>query len=202
MLSKLNIGFIGGGNLARALIGGLRKIGHPAEKIIVSNRGKEKLLQLNQDFQVKITESNVTAANQADIIVLAVKPSDIKKVTREVSAASHGKLIVSLAAAVSISSLQQWLSPFCAGIVRCMTNTPALIVKGATGLFARHEVTTEQREITATLLQAVGQIVWVKSEDELDSLMTLVSCGPAFFFHLMDAMQQAGPQLTSVIKES
>ncbi len=195
-MSTHTIAFIGGGNMARSLIGGLVADGYPADRIWVSDPVKEVLADLAANFGVRIAESNLAAAAQADTLVLAVKPQVIKPVAEELAPALRGRqvLVISIAAGVREPDLNRWLGGDLA-IVRAMPNTPALVQTGATGLYANARVSAQQRDLAESLLRAVGVTQWVAEEPLLDAVTALSGSGPAYFFLLIELIEQAGVKL-------
>jgi pyrroline-5-carboxylate reductase len=145
---------------------------------------------------VAVFDSNTAAVAGADIIVLAVKPQVMAEATDSIAAVvnTSGALVVSIAAGVTIASMQSRLGPQ-AAIVRCMPNTPALLGCGASGLFANSQTTREQRDFADHVLSAAGITCWVNTEQELDAITALSGSGPAYFFLFMEAMVDAGVQL-------
>ena len=195
-MQDVNISFIGGGNMATSLIGGLIADGFSAKHITVSEPSAEKRAQLAAQFGVQIVAENDKAVMNADVVVLATKPQVLGNVARGLHSTllERKPLIVSIAAGVRVQSLQEWLGSHCA-IVRCMPNTPALVRSGATGLFANAQVTDLQKNLAESLLRAVGVTVWLKQEADLDIVTALSGSGPAYFFYVMEAMQQAAIHL-------
>lgn len=191
-----NIAFIGGGNMASAILGGLIENGFAKNRIFVSDPSQEKLSELQQQFGVNTDTQNEAVIAQADVVVLAVKPQVMQQVLSPLKDALLNKkpLIISVAAGISLESLGQWTDPALA-IVRCMPNTPALVQKGASGLLANSNVSDEQKQLTDNILSAVGLSVWVSSEAELDAVTALSGSGPAYFFLFIEAMIQAGQDL-------
>ena len=187
-----HIGFIGGGNMASSLIGGLISNGYPSDKITVSDLDAEKLARLNAQFNINTEQDSEALANTVEIIVLAVKPQHIQSVAQQICPAVQKKrpLIVSIAAGIREASLENWLGGNLA-IVRCMPNTPALVKTGATGLHANNHVSNEQKNTTESVLRSVGITVWVETEQELDTVTALSGSGPAYFFLVMEALEQA-----------
>lgn len=187
-----HIGFIGGGNMASSLIGGLISNGYPSDKITVSDLDAEKLARLNAQFNINTEQDSEVLANAVEIIVLAVKPQHMQSVAQQISPAVQEKrpLIVSIAAGIREASLENWLGGNLA-IVRCMPNTPALVKTGATGLHANNHVSDEQKNTTESVLRSVGITVWVETEQELDTVTALSGSGPAYFFLVMEALEQA-----------
>ena len=186
------IAFIGGGNMARSLIGGLLRTGFSSENIVASEPNAELRAQLASDFSIPAHDSNTDAARDADVVVLAVKPQVMKNVCeglREIVRANE-TLIVSIAAGIRIGQLNAWLGGN-AAIVRCMPNTPALIGAGATGLCANARVTPAQRDLAQTILDATGASRWIDDEKYMDTVTALSGSGPAYFFLLAEALEEA-----------
>ena len=195
------IGFIGGGNMAASLIGGLINAGMSAADITVAEPDKTRRLALNRQFDVSTSEENNGALN-CDIIILAVKPQLLKNVCQQlVTGKTINALFISIAAGVKSADINRWLTQNQTNaqqaIVRCMPNTPALIQCGATGLFANEFVNKKQKQQAEKIMQAVGIVIWVKNEEQLNAVTAVSGSGPAYFFLLMEAIQQAGEQLGS-----
>ncbi|MEZ5570548.1 MAG: pyrroline-5-carboxylate reductase [Halioglobus sp.] len=190
------IAFVGAGNMASSIIGGLLESGHPAERISAADPFPASLERLRELAPVAVFDDNAAAVDGADIIILAVKPQVMAEATDSISAAvlANSSLVISIAAGVTIASMQTRLSPQ-AAIVRCMPNTPALLRCGASGLFANPQTTSEQRDFAEQVLSAVGITCWVDTEGELDAITALSGSGPAYFFLLMEAMMDAAEQL-------
>ena len=186
------IGFIGGGNMASSLIGGLINNNYPSHKITVSDLSDEKLNELSSRFTVNTEKNSAALAKTVDILVLAVKPQHMQAVAEQIAGAVQESqpLVVSIAAGIREASLEGWLGGSVA-IVRCMPNTPALVKTGATGLHANTHVDENQRNNTESLLRAVGITVWVDDEKELDTVTALSGSGPAYFFLVMEALEKA-----------
>jgi len=187
------IGFIGGGNMASSLIGGLVSNGYPADKITVADLDAEKLAYLSKTFGINNTQDSGAMAAKVDVLVLAVKPQHMQPVAEGVSSAIKQKepVVVSIAAGIRVDALERWLGGNLP-IVRCMPNTPALVKTGATGLYANVQVSEGQKDQVESLLRAVGVTVWVEEEDELDAVTALSGSGPAYFFMMMEALEEAG----------
>ncbi len=190
------IALIGAGNMGNSLISGLIHNGHPADKLWAADVSKEKLDQLQQTFSIHTTTHNVKAAEAADIIVFAVKPQLFANVAMELAnvVQKNKPLILSIAAGVRESSISGWLGDKTA-IVRAMPNTPALIGCGATSLFANAYVTDEQRRLAESILRSVGVAIWLLEEKWMDIVTALSGSGPAYFFLMMESLQQAAEQL-------
>ena len=190
------IAFIGGGNMAASLIGGLLANGYPANLITVSEPDAEKLDQLAGQYGINTSQDNNQAAGSADVVVLAVKPQIMQSVCRALSSAIQKKqpLIISIAAGIRGNDIDRWLGGNCA-LVRCMPNTPALLQAGATGLYANDRVSAEQKSVAENILSTAGITLWVNEEQLLDAVTAVSGSGPACFFLLMEAMQKAGENL-------
>ncbi|MGD2112618.1 MAG: pyrroline-5-carboxylate reductase [Gammaproteobacteria bacterium] len=195
-MTDTNLTFIGGGNMASSLIGGLIADGWNPATIQASDRDEQQLQRLASRFGIATTTDNRAAAARADIVVLAVKPQVIKGVVQELAAtiAQHRPLVISIAAGVREGALRNWLGAT-AAIVRTMPNTPAMVQSGATALFANPAVTEDQRNTAESILRAVGLALWVNDEDLLDAVTALSGSGPAYFFLFMEALQAAGCKL-------
>jgi pyrroline-5-carboxylate reductase len=190
------IGFIGGGNMASSLISGLIASGHPAEQLWVSDVNPDTLSHLAATLNVHTSTNNDDVINAVDVIVLAVKPQVLAEVAKNAASLVQQKksLIVSIAAGISQHSLSQWLGAEVA-IVRCMPNTPALVLTGATALHANSNVNSEQRDLAETILRAVGIALWVEDESDLDAVTAVSGSGPAYYFLLMEAMEKTALEL-------
>lgn len=193
-----NICFIGGGNMATSLIGGLIAQGHAANAISVSDPNEAQRALLSKQYGIETFAECGPAVEGADIVVLAVKPQVMKDVAIQVAGAAEASskqpLFVSIAAGINLFSLQSWLGQDQA-IVRCMPNTPSLIQLGATGLFANEKTTIVQKNLAETVLKAAGIVQWVQSEAEIDAVTAVSGSGPAYYFLLMEAMIDAGIEL-------
>ena len=195
MSTQPTLAFIGAGNMARAIMGGLIANGYAADNIWASDTQLDKMADLKQQG-LNITTDNNAAVAAADIVVLAVKPQVLKPVAEAMADAVQQKqpLIISVAAGIMCDSLEQWFGGNIA-LVRCMPNTPALVQQGASGLFANTRVTTEQRQQTETVMQATGIALWVDQEGQLDAVTAVSGSGPAYYFMVMEAMVAAGEKL-------
>ncbi|MFZ5724307.1 MAG: pyrroline-5-carboxylate reductase [Pseudomonadota bacterium] len=190
------IAFIGAGNMAGSLVGGMLARGFRAGQVTMTDISAERLRQLETQYGVAVTESNADAARDADVILLAVKPQQMAQVAAELAPALQGRqpLVVSIAAGITIAKLQGWLGAGTA-VVRCMPNTPALVQAGATGLYASPQVNAAQRALAQAMLDAVGIALWLDSEEQLDAVTAVSGSGPAYFFLVMEAMIAAGRAL-------
>ena len=190
------IAFIGGGNMATSLVGGLVESGHPPADVLVSEPEADKRRDLAGRFAVEVTADNREAVAASDVAVLAVKPQIMAEVVTGVAGAARerGPLVVSIAAGVTIARLLEWLD-YPAPIVRTMPNTPALLGCGATALFANEAVTGEQRDAAQTILESAGIALWVDDEGLLDAVTAVSGSGPAYYFLLMEHMIGTGERL-------
>jgi len=190
------IGFIGGGNMASSLISGLIASGHAPEQIWVSDINPDTLAALEKQLNVNTSANNDDIINAVDVVVLAVKPQTLSAVAQSIAGLIQQKksLVVSIAAGINQSSLSRWLGADTA-IVRCMPNTPALVLTGATALHANDKVTAEQRDLAENILRSVGIALWVEDEGELDAVTAVSGSGPAYYFLLMEAMEKAALEL-------
>jgi pyrroline-5-carboxylate reductase len=193
------IAFIGAGNMAASLIGGLRAQGVPAERIRASDPGAEQRAKVSAEHGIFICADNAEAVAGVDVIVLAVKPQVMKSVCQALAPhLTEGQLIVSIAAGIPCDSLERWLGEQAAAvpaIVRCMPNTPALLGQGVSGLYATARVSAEQRHQAEQLLSAVGVALWLDDEQQIDAVTAVSGSGPAYVFLLIEAMTAAGEQL-------
>ena len=187
------IAFIGGGNMATSLVGGLVESGHPPPDIVVSEPVAEKRRELEERFRVGVTADNREAAAASDVAVLAVKPQIMAEVVIGAAGAmrARGPLVVSIAAGVPIARILEWLD-YAAPVVRTMPNTPALLGCGATALYANEAVTAEQRDAAEAILRSAGSTLWVDDEELLDAVTAVSGSGPAYYFLLMEHMIRTG----------
>lgn len=190
------IAFIGAGNMASAIFGGMIEAGYPASHIIATARSRETLDALEQRYGVNTTHDNADAVSRADVVVLGVKPQMMHDVCQTLTPAVQAKkpLIVSVAAGITCKSLERWLGGDLA-IIRCMPNTPSLVGVGASGLFATPQVTDEQRALMDDMLTAVGIVEWVEEEGLLEAVTGVSGSGPAYFFLFIESLEAAGIEL-------
>jgi pyrroline-5-carboxylate reductase len=190
------IGFIGGGNMASSLLSGLIASGHPADQLWASDINADALSHLASTLNINTSVNNEDVLNAVDVVVLAVKPQVLADVAKSAAALVQQRktLIVSIAAGINQHSLSQWLGEEIA-IVRCMPNTPALVLTGATALHANSRVNSKQRNLAETILRSVGIALWVEQESELDAVTAVSGSGPAYYFLLMEAMEKTALEL-------
>ena len=187
-----NISFIGGGNMAQALIGGLIARGLPPTRITVSDP-VEQVRDLLKEKDVHVTEDNLAAIAQADIVVFAVKPQVLAQVLRPLYGQFDDKLVISIVAGAEIATISELLGT--ERVVRVMPNTPALVQTGAHGLYATEQVNNTDRVLASQVLAATGLTIWVNSEAQIDAVTAVSGSGPAYFFYLMESMIRAGKNL-------
>lgn len=195
-MTQETIAFIGGGNMAASLISGLVADGHDPRGLIVSDPDKEKLDALELRFGVRTTGDNAEAIRGADLAVLCVKPQLAAGVCKELAPAAGEKrpLVVSVMAGIREKSIQEWLGGDLP-LVRAMPNTPAMIQSGAIVLHATAETSVTQCNQAETILRAGGLTRWVEQEEQMDAVTALSGSGPAYFFLLMEILEQAGVDL-------
>ncbi|UCE75908.1 MAG: pyrroline-5-carboxylate reductase [Gammaproteobacteria bacterium] len=195
-MKKTQLAFIGAGNMARSLVGGLIADGWDAALISVSDPDEAQLAALRSRFPVHTETRNRELVESSEVVVLAVKPQVIREVARDLAEAVQTRrpLVISVAAGVRAADLQRWLGGNCA-LVRCMPNTPALVQSGATALFATETVSDSQKDVAESILRAVGLALWIESEDLMDAVTALSGSGPAYFLLVMEALQEAGEAL-------
>ena len=190
------IAFIGGGNMATSISGGLIKQGETKPELVhVSDPNAGQVAKLSDEFGIQGHTDNSAAVANADVVIMAVKPQVMKQVLEPIKAVltERQPMLISIAAGINLPSLRAWSG--CEAIVRCMPNTPSLLGLGATGLFASEQVTIDQRNLADALLRAVGISVWVQNEAEIDAVTAVSGSGPAYYFLLMEAMIAAGKKL-------
>lgn len=190
------LAFLGGGNMGRALIGGLLQQGTRPEHIAVGEAFEPARVALARDFGIPATADNASVVGDAAVVVLAVKPQDAGAVLAPLAPIFQRSrpVLVSVCAGLRVSALEAW----CGGnlsVVRSMPNRPALVGAGATGLFAGASVTAAHRAKAEAIMRAVGEVVWVSTEDSLDVVTALSGSGPAYFFLLAELMMQAAIEL-------
>ncbi len=195
-MKHATLAFIGGGNMARSLIGGLLNNGYDSEAIHVADPSTDTLQSLSAHYPVKTFTDNTAAIVNADVVILAVKPQQLQQVCRELADTwQQDTLLISIAAGIRLHDIGRWLGNESAAIVRAMPNTPSLVQAGATALCANPHVKEQQHELAESILRAVGLALWVKDEVQMDAVTALSGSGPAYFFLVIEAMQAAGMQL-------
>ena len=194
MKNTLKTGFIGGGNMASALIGGIAGKVTPGAHIHVVDLNPGTLENLASQFGVSTSTDMDARLAACDVLVLAVKPQQIREVVASLLPHLQKQLVLSVAAGIRTSDLSRWMQGY-GTIVRTMPNTPSLIGLGVTGLFAMDAVKEEQKRIAERIMQAVGMTLWVDEENLLDTVTAISGSGPAYVFYFIEALQEAGEAL-------
>lgn len=188
-MEQRSITFIGAGNMARAIIAGLVASGYAAEKITATAPSATRREPLARDYGIHTDADNLRAAEQADVIVLAVKPQLMENVCHALQGIHFaGKLVISIAAGISVTRLNEMLGTKL-NLVRVMPNTPSLIGKGMSGLYAPLTVSSDDKTFAENLMQAVGKVCWVEQESGINGIIAAAGSAPAYFFLFMEAMQ-------------
>jgi pyrroline-5-carboxylate reductase len=195
-MSNKQLAILGGGNMGRALIGGILRRGTRPEHITVGESSQAACDALAADFGVQTTTDNAAAVEPASVVVVAVKPQVAGSVLTPLqpSLQRTRPLVISVAAGIRVAALESWCGPG-VPVARAMPNRPALVGAGATGLFAPVNVGSAQREAAERVMQAVGEVVWVATEDDLDVVTALSGSGPAYFFLLAELLMQGATDL-------
>lgn len=194
--SPTNITFVGGGNMARAIIGGLLDNGYEASRIAVADPSDDALAAVRSMGVTRTASQAADIIVDIPLIVLAVKPQVMSTVVAGfANRLTAGQTVMSIAAGVSVASLAAMLGNPDVGIIRCMPNTPALVSCGASGLFSAPGVDAKQRQYAQSTMAAVGTTLWVSSEAQLDAVTAVSGSGPAYFFAFMEAMARHGERL-------
>ena len=190
------IAVIGAGNMGSSLIASLINSGHPSQQLWAADPSEEKLALLKKNFSVHVTSDNKHAISTADIVIFAIKPQLFSQVANALAATIKIRkpLVISIAAGVRIADIQHWIGSDIP-IVRAMPNMPAIIGCGATALFANALVTKKEHNQAESILRAAGVVVWLEKENLMDVVTALSGSGPAYFFLVMEAMQQAAVDL-------
>lgn len=190
-LAKQTLCFVGAGNMASAIIGGLIEQDMPAEQIIAAEPNEARLAELSERLGICTGTDNQAAVSEADILVLSVKPQILQQVCIELAPALRpDTLVISIAAGIELATLQGWLGDNTA-LVRVMPNTPAQVLQGASGLYANDLVSAEQKALAGAMFDAIGVAQWLDSEDQMHSVTALSGSGPAYIFLVIDAMEKA-----------
>jgi len=195
-MSDKHIGFIGGGNMAASLIGGLIADGWKANNIHVSDPDASRREHLGQLFSIQTHADNIPNVMACDVLLLAVKPQMMADVISPLadSIASQKPLIITIAAGIGLADLSRWCGGY-SNLIRSMPNTPALLQSGATALYADPSVNAENKDLAETIMRAVGLTLWLESEEQINAVTAVSGSGPAYFFYVMEAMEQAGVDL-------
>lgn len=183
----MNVAFLGGGNMANALIGGLVAKGIKPSTISVVEVSPAAREKLGAKYPIHVSTAPDSRVQRADTLVLAVKPQDMRSALASLGMSVQEKLIISIAAGIRFSALSRWLGGH-RRMVRCMPNTPALVGAGITGLYAPADVSAEDRKTAETILGAVGEVVWVKDEKLIDPVTAVSASGPAYVFWFIEQL--------------
>ncbi len=191
-MKDLNIGFIGAGNMAQAIIGGLLKTGTDAGQITIFDPNKSLTSQLSDHLGVAVAADSRQLFARCDVIVIAVKPQVMQAAMENLQGAvlNEAAFMISVAAGIPIKQMQRWIGA-AHPLVRVMPNTPALVGAGISGLFASDEVTQTQKQSAESILRAVGSVTWVEHEPLIDAVTAVSGSGPAYFFYFIEALEQA-----------
>ena len=190
----MKIAFLGGGNMARALIGGLAGKGYDPASISAIEVSAPARERLASEYKVHASAAPDARTSAADVLVLAVKPQDMKAALRSLTGKPGEKLVISIAAGVRVDALSRWLGGH-RKLVRCMPNTPSLIGAGIAALYALPEVNPGERQKAESILRAVGEVVWVHEERLLDPVTALSASGPAYVFWFIEQLAASGEKL-------
>jgi pyrroline-5-carboxylate reductase len=190
---QARLAFIGGGNMASAILGGLLKQGLPASNVCVVEPFADTAAKLQNEWGVTVLPSANAALADSDLVIWAVKPQVFKEAAAPVSQFTSKALHLSVAAGIRSDSIARWLGTD--RIVRSMPNTPALVGQGITGLFARAGVSAHDQQLIEQVLRSTGEWLWVKQEPDLDVVTALSGSGPAYVFYFLEAMTEAGVQM-------
>lgn len=195
-MSHIELTVLGAGNMGRALIGGLLRRGMRAEQIAVGESQEGARGRLARELGISAAADNLAATSKADLIVIAVKPQDVRSVLEPLAPRLQQRrpLVISIAAGIRVQTLQHWCGPE-VPVIRAMPNRPALVGAGATGIFAPAQVAESHRAMAGEIMQSVGEVVWVGTEDALDAVTALSGSGPAYYFLLAEALAKAGARL-------
>ena len=190
---KVRLAFIGGGNMASAILGGLIRQGLAPSQVIVIEPYAETAAKLQTEWGVEVHAAACDVLKEADLVVWAVKPQVFKEAALPVAAFTPKALHLSVAAGIRSDSIGRWLHTD--RVVRSMPNTPALVGQGITGLFARAGVSAQDKQLVEQVLKSTGEWLWVKQESDLDVVTALSGSGPAYVFYFLEAMTEAGVQM-------
>jgi pyrroline-5-carboxylate reductase len=193
-MPQLELTFIGGGNMATALAGGLAAKGFDTKRMKVVEPLPEARARLAASLGIACFERPAEAAPYGELVVLAVKPQQMREAARALAPHLRSELVLSIAAGIRLADLGRWLNGY-PRLARCMPNTPALIGAGIAGLYARSEAAPAQRAQVQAVLEAVGEVIWVDDERLLDPVTAVSASGPAYVFFFMEALERAAREL-------
>jgi pyrroline-5-carboxylate reductase len=189
----MKIAFIGGGNMAGALVGGLLRSGHPPAEITVVEVDPTRCAQLRRELAIAAITAPDESLRAADVIVLAVKPQQMREACMAARPHLRAPLVISVAAGTRAADIARWIG--LNAIVRTMPNTPALIGRGITGMAATGSVSAEQREVAESILRTAGDVLWFDDEAQLDAVTAVSGSGPAYVYYFIEALARAGTEL-------
>ncbi|MHB9119057.1 MAG: pyrroline-5-carboxylate reductase [Burkholderiales bacterium] len=190
----MKIAFIGGGNMAGAIIGGLIRQGFKPDGIRVAEISAENRDKLGRRHGIACHEDMAPCVAGSDVVVLAVKPQQLPSVAQELAPRLVDQLVISIAAGVRATDLSRWLGGY-PRIVRAMPNTPAMVQSGVSGLYALPGLDAALKNQAQTILDAVGKTVWLEREEQMDAITAVSGSGPAYVFYFLQAMQEAATEL-------
>ncbi|GJL71425.1 MAG: pyrroline-5-carboxylate reductase [Nitrosomonas sp.] len=190
----MNMTFVGGGNMASALIGGLLRRDYTALQIRVVEISVESRARIKTDFDIDAVADLAEGVADTDVVILAVKPQQLAELTQKLAPLLKNQLVISIAASIQATDISRWLGGY-QRVIRAMPNTPALVQAGVTGLYALPAVNAQEKEHAENILAAVGSVLWVEQEDMLHTVTAISGSGPAYVFYFIEAMQQAGMEL-------
>ncbi len=197
----MNITFIGGGNMASALIGGLLQQGYAAKQLHVIEINAESREKIKDAFGVSVLPDFASGAIDSDVILLAVKPQQLFELTQRLAPFLSDQLIISIAAGIRTLDIIRWLGGY-QRVVRAMPNTPSLVRSGVTGLYATPAISEQDKKNAESILTAVGSILWVEKEEMLHAVTAISGSGPAYIFYFIESMQQAGIELGLTVAQA
>ena len=189
-MENFKAAFIGSGNIASSIIGGLIANGVEPQQLVAADPDSAQQQLIAEKYGIRVFDVNFDAAKDADVIIFAVKPQLMQKVVKEISENINikNKLILSVAAGIKLQSIENWLGQT-SSVIRVMPNMPALIQAGASALYANSHVQEKQKSAAETIMRSVGTTIWLNSEDQLDTVTALSGSGPAYFFYFMELIE-------------
>ena len=189
-MENFKVAFIGSGNIASSMIGGLITNGLEPRQLVAADPDGTQQQLIAEKYGIRVFDVNFDAAKDADVIVFAVKPSLMQKVVQEISENINikNKLILSVAAGIKLQSIENWLGKP-SSVIRVMPNMPALIQAGASALYANTHIQEKQKNTAETIMRSVGTAIWLNSEDQMDTVTALSGSGPAYFFYFMELIE-------------
>lgn len=192
-MQNATLAFLGAGNMCGSIIGGLIAEGYPPEQITATRRSEAPLKEMQAQWGIQVSSDNIATVASHDVIILGVKPQMMKELCDQIrdQVQASKPLIISVAAGLTAETLERWLGDDVA-VIRTMPNTPSLLRCGATGLFANNKVSESQKALAESIMQATGIALWVDKEELMEAVTGVSGSGPAYFFLMMEAMQQAG----------